>query len=144
TPRGIFHFDPAKIDADTIREASAAGRENELLGLGSIPKAEIMRREAAGEKPVAIVERTADGTEVRAAAGTEQTAQQQLAEMEKGKSKGNTVAIEDARDTIAKRKAAPAKATDPMTLMQFIASQGGITPNDELAALDLTTRLRVK
>lgn len=142
TPRGIFHYNPEQTDAETIRQASADGRENELLGLGSIPKAEIARREAAGEKPVAIVERNAEGTEVRAAAGTEATAEQQRTELEKGKSPGNTVAIEDINDTLKKRSA-PAE-TEPMTLMQFIASKGGIKPNDELRALDLTGKVRVK
>ena len=142
TERGIFHYNPEQTDAETIRKASADGRENELLGLGSIPKAEIARREAAGEKPVAIVERNAEGTEVRAAAGTEATAEQQRAELEKGKSPGNTVAIEDINDTLKKRSASA--ETDPMTLMQFIASKGGIKPSDELRALDLTGKARVK
>jgi N12 class adenine-specific DNA methylase len=102
TGRGIFHFDPKKLTSAKITEASAAGRENELLGLGSFTKADIAAR--AGERSVTIVERTPDGVEVRAAVGSESTADQQLAEMEKGKSPGNMVSFETTEQTLEARK----------------------------------------
>lgn len=113
TERGIFHFDPKKTTAKKITEASAAGRENELLGLGSFSKADIEQRQ--GERNVTIVERTPDGTEVRAAVGTESTADQQRAEMERGKSPGNTVSFETAEQTLDGRKPKGTRA-DPIEI----------------------------
>ena len=91
---GSFHYNPEEIKPAAIEQASASGDENQLLGLGSHNKADLLARVARGEKPVAVVERAPDGTEVRTAAGTEGTAAEQLAAMDKAKSKGNTVAVE--------------------------------------------------
>lgn len=103
TPRGVFHYDPKQITPARIKALSAAGKENEILGLGPVPKAEAVARAAAGENPVAVVERTPDGTEVRAAAGTEPTAPAQLAAIEAVKSPGNTVAVEAPGAVVAAR-----------------------------------------
>jgi hypothetical protein len=94
TPRGVFHFNPGQVSAEQIKALSAAGRENELLGLGPVSKPEATARAAAGEPPVAVVERQPDGTEVRAAAGTAQTAPAQQAAMEGAKSPDDTVDVE--------------------------------------------------
>jgi hypothetical protein len=70
TRRGIFLYNPTKIKAEVIRLASDRGHENKLLGLGSVSKADVMHRVSRGERSVAVVERNASGTEVRAAVGT--------------------------------------------------------------------------
>ncbi len=103
TPRGVFHYDPAQINPAQIKRLSAAGKENEILGLGPVDKAEAVARVNAGEPPVAVVERTPDGTEVRAAAGTENTAPAQVAAIEAVKTPGNTVAVEPPAQTLVKR-----------------------------------------
>ena len=99
----IFHYNPQRMAPDQIRGASAQGRENEILGLGSISKQEVMERMRRGEQPVAIVERDANGTEVRAALGTNVTAPHQLAEMERSKSSGHVVRLEDPRQVLGSR-----------------------------------------
>lgn len=103
TPRGVFHYDPKQINPARIKALSAAGKENEILGLGPVSKTEAVARAAAGENPVAVVERTPDGTEVRAAAGTDPTAPAQLAAIEAVKSPGNTVAVEAPGAVVAAR-----------------------------------------
>lgn len=123
TPRGVFHYDPAQFTPARIKALSAAGKENEILGLGPVPKAEAVARAAAGETPVAVVERTPDGTEVRAAAGTEPTAPAQIAAIEAVKTPGNTVAVETPGGVVAKRT-------------------GRILPN--LLQVDETAPIRVK
>ena len=104
TDKGAFHYDPRKIDAGTIKALSGRGRENELLDLGPVSKAEAMARVQRGEHPVAIVERKPDGTEVRTAVGTHVTAPHQLAAMHRTKSPGNTLHVEDPRATLASRQ----------------------------------------
>ena len=74
TERGIYLYDPTKITEDAILRASRDGTENEILGLGPVSKQEAMSRAAAGETPVAVTERAPDGTELKAAAGTDRTA----------------------------------------------------------------------
>ena len=104
TDRGTFHYNPRAIDAASIAHASRGGRENEVLGLGPYSKADIAKRIRAGEKPVAIVERKPDGTEVKAAVGTDKTAPHQLAHFEKTKTPGNIVRIESPEHVVSGRE----------------------------------------
>lgn len=99
----VFHFNPKRLKASEIVKASNDGRENTLLDLGPVTKAEVVERAAKGEKPLAIVERTAEGIEARAAAGTDVTAAAQVAALEKAKSPGHVVTVEPAEHTITKR-----------------------------------------
>ncbi len=103
TPRGMVAYDPRKISVGEVLRASRKGRENEFLNLGSVPKDEAIARANAGETPTAVVERTPDGTEVRAAAGTDQTARGQLAEMAPQTTPGNTLGVETPEQVIAGR-----------------------------------------
>ena len=100
---GVFHYDPRKVDSTHIHMLSAQGRENELLDLGPVSKDDVMERIRHGEMPLAVVERQPDGTEVRTAAGTHMTAPHQIAAMERTKSPGNSVRVEDPRHVLAKR-----------------------------------------
>lgn len=100
TPRGVFHFNPGLIEAKTIVEASAAGRENEVLGLGPINKDDVA---ASGQPPVAVVERTQDGTEVLTAATTLQRLQETLDQLKEQAAKGNTVTVETPEQVVAER-----------------------------------------
>ena len=99
----VFHYDPGKINESDIHGMSDSGRENEMLDLGPYTKDEILHRMRGGEIPLAVVERTPHGTEVRAAAGTHLTAPHQLAAMHRAKSPGNSVRLEDPRETIGAR-----------------------------------------
>lgn len=103
TPRGRFIFDPKLVDRSTITKLSAAGRENELLGLGPVSKPAAVADAAAGAAPVAITERTPAGTEVKAAAGTTATLPEQAASLEAQKTPGNVVAVETPEQVVAQR-----------------------------------------
>ena len=97
-PRGTFDYDPARVDEQTIRMKSAAGRENELLGLGPYSKDDVDQRIASGEKPVVVTERAIDGTEIKSALGTDQTAAHQKSVLEASKSPGSTIQVESMDD----------------------------------------------
>lgn len=103
TERGAFHFNPARQSALGVAEASSQGRENELLDLGPYSKADIMERIQRGEQPIALVERTPEGLEVRAAIGTESTLPEQLQVMEQAKSPGNIIKLEDVNSVLKNR-----------------------------------------
>lgn len=100
---GRFHYDPRRIDENEIHRLSTAGRENDMLDLGPYSKDDIVKRMHGGEVPVAVVERHPDGTEVRAAVGTHATAERQMAAMNRSKSPGHIVRIEDPRETVGHR-----------------------------------------
>lgn len=123
TPRGRFIYDPKLTDAGKIQKLSRLGRENELLGLGPVSKPDAAARAAAGETPVAVTERTPDGTEVKAAAGTAGTVPEQRASLEAQKSPGNVIAVETPENVLQMRTApaAPAAGGPPRT--------GRILPN---------------
>lgn len=102
---GIFDYDTAQVTPQQIREASKAGLLNSLLDMGPVNKEQVAESAAAGDTPVAVVERTPEGTEVKAAAGTDATAPEQVAALEETKAaEENTVAVEDPREVVAQRR----------------------------------------
>ena len=105
----IFRTDgPQELTPVKVRSAVKDGKLNELLGLGSTTREEAQARVAAGERPAAVVERTPDGTEARAAAATDQTAPAQIQSLEQTKlSPENTVGVETPAQVIAERLTAP-------------------------------------
>lgn len=106
TERGTFHFDPRQIGPMDILRASAAGRENDVLGLGPLSKDDVYAIMAqTGEHPVVVVERDKRGAEVKAALATPSTARMQAAAIEAGKGDGHRVAIEPLLTTLARRGA---------------------------------------
>ena len=104
TPRGAFHYNPSQVSPAAIKRISEAGRENEVLGLGPFNKDDIIRRIQAGEQPLAVVERARDGTEVKAAVGTDRTAPIQLQAFEAGKLPGSSVGVEAVGDVVGGRE----------------------------------------
>lgn len=104
TDRGVFHFNPELTTAKDIQALSAEGRENEVLGLGKLSKPEVDEHAANGAQRVAITERTPDGTEVKTAVGTDDTAAATAADLERAKTPGNTVQVEPL-DTAAQSRA---------------------------------------
>lgn len=103
TPRGTFIFNSRLVKRGDIKRASDEGNENLILGLGPVNKAEVISRVEQGEQPVGVVERTPEGVEVRAAAGTAETAPAQMQAIQEVASPGNTVAVENPVETMAAR-----------------------------------------
>ena len=109
--RGIFHFNPKLVTADEVLSASRDGRENEILGYGSVSKPDALARAAkTGEPLVAVTERAPDGTEVKSAVGTIGTAATQAAQLDAIKTPGNTVAVEPLGQSLIERRRAQDKA----------------------------------
>jgi hypothetical protein len=101
--RGVFHFRPDAISAEAIEALSAEGRENEFLMLGPISKPEVAKRVLAGELLFCITERTPEGIEVRSAAGTDKTIDEQREYFEHTKEPGNTITISGLSHVICAR-----------------------------------------
>lgn len=76
--RGIFHYDPLQVSAGEVAACSRNGRENEILMLGPFSKPEIAHRVIDGENPICVIEETPNGLEIRSAAGTDETAEEQI------------------------------------------------------------------
>lgn len=104
TPKGVFHHDPEQLSSGDIQGATDENRENDILNLGPYSKEDIMARVEKGEEPLALVERTPDGTEVRAAVGTQSTIEEQKEFFEKTKSPGNVIAVEPLMEALQKRQ----------------------------------------
>jgi hypothetical protein len=103
TKRGVFHYNPVQIGASDVIAASDAGRENEILGLGPASKADIHQRAIAGEPVAAVVEKTPEGTEVKAALVTPATTPATAAEMKARADAANTVGLENPQKVITDR-----------------------------------------
>ena len=91
--RGVFHFQADKISAETIAELSSAGRENEFLNLGPYSKPVIAQRVRAGERLLSVTEYSSHGVEVRSAAGTDSTINEQREYFDITKQPGNSVVV---------------------------------------------------
>ena len=109
TPRGIFHFNPSKVSRQHVVRLSAAGRENEILGMGPHSKSDVANRMHAGEPLMAVTERRPDGTEVKAAAGTPSTAPAQVSAFHASKTPGSSIGIESVAGVLSNRKSAAMK-----------------------------------
>lgn len=106
-PEGILFFNKAKgYTGNDIRSLYKSGRLGSVLGLGEFNKADVAESMAQGSPEAAVTERTPDGVEVKAAAGTQETAPDQLAALEADKTPGNTVQVESPAKVLADRIAA--------------------------------------
>jgi hypothetical protein len=103
--RGIFHFRSDAISAEAIEALSAEGRENEFLNLGPIGKREVAERLVNGESLLCVTEYTPDGIEVRSAAGTDKTINEQREYFERTKEPDNAIVISDLLHVISARLA---------------------------------------
>jgi hypothetical protein len=75
--RGVFHFRDGAISRETIEALSKQGRENLFLKLGPFSKSDIAARALSGEAVTCIAEYTPAGIELRCAAGTDGTIEEQ-------------------------------------------------------------------
>ncbi|MDA9437253.1 hypothetical protein [Bradyrhizobium sp. CCBAU 51627] len=103
--RGVFHYRSNAISAEVIEALSEQGRENEFLMLGPISKAEVAKRILAGETLLSLTEYTPDGIEVRSAAGTNKTINEQHNYFERTKEPGNAIVVDAMEHVIAARLA---------------------------------------
>lgn len=109
---GVIDYNAKKITAKEILTLAKFNKLNEVLELGPTNKQEMAQSVAAGNPAVGVVERTPEGTEVKAAAGTTETAPAQQAALEETKlAPENVVQVEDPRQVIADRVAAADDAT---------------------------------
>jgi hypothetical protein len=103
-PEGILFFNKAKgYTGNDIRSLYKSGRLGSVLGLGEFNKADVAESMAQGSPEVAVTEKTPEGVEVKAAAGTQETAPDQLAALEADKTPGNTVQVESPAKVLADR-----------------------------------------
>lgn len=113
-PEGILFFNKAKgYTAQDVRTLYKSGRLGSVLGLGDFTKADVAASAARGNPTVAVTERTPEGTEVKAAAGTTETAPDQLAALEANKTPENTVQVEAPEQVVADRLAAREEPVAP-------------------------------
>lgn len=105
---GVIDYDSRKINGATVRTVAKLGKLNEVLDLGPANKADVAQSIEAGSPEVAVTERTPDGVEVKAAAGTEEIAPDQLATFEQTKADpANEVQVETPAEVIQSREEAP-------------------------------------
>ena len=109
----VVDYNPKLISAADIRASVKANRLNEVLDLGPFNKQEVLASSAAGAGRISVVERTPEGTEVKAAEGTTETAPAQVAAMDQTKlAPENQVAVEQREKGLSERLAAVA-STEP-------------------------------
>lgn len=105
-PEGVIFFNKAKgYTTNDVRQLYKSGRLGTVLGLGEFTKADAAASAAKGNPEVAVTERTPEGVEVKAAAGTTETAPEQLAALNAEKTPGNTVQVESPAKVLADRLA---------------------------------------
>jgi hypothetical protein len=129
-------FNRGKFNEQQVREAVANNRLNEILELGPFNKDEVLASEMRGNQPLAVVERTPDGVEVKAAAGTTETAPTQIAALEQTKTAPeNIVAIEPVQDLVAGRVAPELTADERVAIWKSVAPQAesfrDLNPNQQ-------------
>lgn len=104
TPRGTFHFHPARVTAKDVALSSLKRRENDVLGLGPLSKDDIRRVIArTGERPLAVVERDADENEVKASVATPSTAEMQARGMAQDIGPDHRIGVEPLEGVLADR-----------------------------------------
>ena len=110
TSRGIFHYKPnatlpdgRKVTDGLIQQLSAAGRENELLGLGDRTKQEVDAAAPAEGGVTTVSEVTPEGARVRSVASTAADAERQAQMLQENAAPGNKVVKEPSEEALAPR-----------------------------------------
>ena len=115
---------PSKLTKAKVQYADENNRLNEILQLGPINKDEAVERTRQGEQGAVVTERAPDHTEVKAAAGTTDTAPAQIEALAATKAPENTVQVERPEDVIADRQAQVAQE-------QSVQPQVVVTPESK-------------
>jgi hypothetical protein len=116
TPDGMLYINTRK--GRGVKAAQAlykSGQLNEMLGLGPYNKEDVAESAAAGNPEIAVTERTPEGVEVKAAAGTSETVGDQLLALEETKTPGNTVQTETPEQVYAGREQGALEVTPEVT-----------------------------
>jgi hypothetical protein len=108
TPAGLFYYHTAFVTREELDRAVEGGYLNCFLNLGPYNKRDVATRVAEGEHGIAVVEAAPDGTEVRCAWGTLQTAEEQLAYFQETKTPGHECFVTSPLHVIAARLAVAA------------------------------------
>lgn len=117
-------FNSKLTTKEKVIEAVQSNRLNDLLGLGPFNKDEVMASQMRGNAPLSVVERTPEGTEVKTAVGTTETAPAQIATMEQAKlAPQNVVAIEPTENVVAGRIAPELTADERVAIWKSVAPQ---------------------
>lgn len=129
-------FNRTKFTEDQVREAVANNRLNEILELGPFNREEAVASELRGNAPVAVVERTPEGVEVKAAAGTTETAPAQVQALEQTKTAPeNKIVVEPVQDLVAGRLAPELTADERVAIWKSVAPQAesfrDLTPDQQ-------------
>src|ERR1700722_12097105 len=144
----IVQFDksgPSGLSVAKIIQYAKDDRLNEALQLGPFSKDEALSRTLAGEPGAVVTERTPEGVEAKAAAGTTATVPAQAEALEATKTPGNVIGVERPEDTLAARQAdvAQQEVAQPQTpvVQPEVASTPepvtlGVSPGRVLEAQD--------
>jgi hypothetical protein len=101
--RGIYHF--RNVTMERIKELSEQGRENEILLLGPFNKYDIALRLRNGEKLTYITEYISS-IELRCAAGTDETIDQQRMYFDKTKEPNGVIVVGECPERVTRWLAA--------------------------------------
>jgi hypothetical protein len=107
TPYGMFHYNPDSIGESEIECHLQWDSLNTILLLGPYSKRFIQSLVDDGAIPLAIVERTPMGVEVRAAYSCNSVAQEVFEYFSRTRDPGNTISIEPCETTLFRRFHAP-------------------------------------
>lgn len=129
-------FNRTKFTEAQVRDAVANNRLNEILELGPFNREEAVASELRGNAPVAVVERTPEGVEVKAAAGTTETAPAQVQALEQTKTAPeNKIVVEPVQDLVAGRLAPELTADERVAIWKSVAPQAesfrDLTPDQQ-------------
>lgn len=91
--RGVFHYNPFAISENDIDLISLSGSENLILNLGPYNKSDIARRAHQGEAVTCISEYSKDGVEIRSAAASSGTINEQYDYFEKTKEPDSLIKV---------------------------------------------------
>lgn len=139
---GVIDYDARRFKDWEVRAIVKAGNMNQLLEMGPYNKEDVAASTAAGSPPAGVVERTPEGVEVKAAAGTVATAPEQVEALERAKAAPeNTVTVEDPAQVVVDREAAAGVRKPELSEEEKRALAlryfGGSTPNPAAAPIGI-------
>ena len=145
TNEGILYLNTKKgLGVKGAQTLLAKGQLGQVLGLGTFTKADVAKSAAKGKKQTVVTERTPEGVEVKAAAGTIETAPTQLKELDAIKGEGNTVQVEDPAKVLAERLAQNQATETPVDEAQAAADALATNQTEPVAEPTISEADRLK
>ena len=144
-------YNPQLVKQGDLRKSITDNTAGEkYLGLGPVTKDEAVQSIQGGATPVAVTERTPEGVEVKAAAGSSETLPQQVPALQQGAAPENSVQVENPARVIAERQQAqvpatsePFVATKPPKKVRPPKAQAALKTSQESAPKPITPEMRV-